>query len=197
MLPSDITSVVDLQVQFLDGSLLTDLGSGFLTSFYRAALSHRATRAFVAIDEGGVVGAAVGTVDVGAFNRHVRPRIIAPLALALLPPARWRLVGPLSRSLVESGPQSAIRAELLTLVVHGDYRQRGIARDLVAALEAGFPADGIELYRVAVRSHLDIARAFYVAAGFQFEQELAVLGRPMTYLTKRISWPGRPPRTSS
>jgi hypothetical protein len=39
---------------------------------------------------------------------------------------------------------------------------------------------------VAVRMHLAAARAFYVAEGFQPEQERSVLGHPMIYLTKEI-----------
>jgi hypothetical protein len=42
---------------------------------------------------------------------------------------------------------------------------------------------------VAVRSHLEAARAFYVALGFEHEQERLVLGRPMVYLTKRVTQP--------
>jgi hypothetical protein len=44
----------------------------------------------------------------------------------------------------------------------------------------------VSRYRVAVRSHLAAARAFYGATGFEPEQELRVLGHPMTYLTKKI-----------
>jgi hypothetical protein len=39
---------------------------------------------------------------------------------------------------------------------------------------------------VAVRSHLSVARAFYLATGFIPEQEMMVLGAPMTYLTKVV-----------
>ena len=49
-----------------------------------------------------------------------------------------------------------------------------------------FAAERVSCYRVAVRSHLTVARAFYLATGFQPEQELSVLGAPMTYLTKVV-----------
>ena len=35
-------------------------------------------------------------------------------------------------------------------------------------------------------SDLRRARSFYEATGFEPEQELQVLGQPMTYLTKRV-----------
>jgi ribosomal protein S18 acetylase RimI-like enzyme len=192
MQPNDVEAVVDLQVEFLDGSLLTDLGARFLRTFYRAALSHPDTRAFVAIAEGATVGAAIASVDVGRFNAHVKPRIVVPLAIALAPPRRWRIVAPLVQSLGERGPEPAVPAELLTLVVDGRFRQRGIGRGLLDALERSLANEAIGRYRVAVRSHLGVARAFYEATGFRFEQELTVLGRPMTYLTKQVPAPPRP-----
>jgi|SRR5579871_6552748 len=182
----DLAAVVDLQVAFLVGSLVTELGAAFVTAFYRVALPHHSTRAFVAADGDAIVGAAFATVDVARFDAHVKPRILLPLAAALAPPARWRLLKPLTTSLVERGPGHAIPAELLTLVVDGRQRQRGIGRSLLDALEHRLACEGIGEYRVAVRSQLDVARAFYQATGFVFEQELMVLARPMTYLTKRV-----------
>lgn len=186
MRPDDIGAVVALQLAFLEGSLLTDLGREFLNPFYRAALDQPQTRAFVAVADGATVGAAVASLDVRRFDAYVKPRIVAPLGRALLSPRRWALVVPLVRSLFEPSPSPAIPAELLTLVVDGAHRQRGIGRCLLDALERSFAGDRITVYRVAVRSHLGGARAFYEALGFAVEQELTVLGRPMTYLTKHI-----------
>jgi ribosomal protein S18 acetylase RimI-like enzyme len=182
----DIGEVVGLQTRFLEGSLVTDLGPRFLASFHRAALQQAATCAFVAVENDAIAGLAVGSVDVAKFNAHVKPRILGPLAASLLPPRRWTLALALLRTIVEPGPSPVIPAELLLLVVDGRCRHRGIGRRLLAALEHAFADAGVSLYRVAVRSHLDAARSFYAALDFTFEQELPVLGRPMTYLTKRL-----------
>jgi GNAT superfamily N-acetyltransferase len=88
--------------------------------------------------------------------------------------------------LVEREPEPYIPAELLLLVVDGRVRRRGIGRQLLGALEDAFAREGVTRYRVAVRSHLASARAFYQSLDFAPEQELAVLGRPMTYLTKDV-----------
>lgn len=185
--PGDLEAVVDLQAAFLDGSLLTDLGTGFLVSFYTAALAHPNTRACVAVDSGAIVGAAIASTEVGHFNRFVKPRIFVPLAIAIASPKRWRVLPSLLQSLREHEPAPPIPAELLTLIVDGRRRQQGVGRRLLDALEAEFASERIPLYRVAVRSHLAIARAFYEATGFVFEQQLQVLGRPMTYLTKTVA----------
>lgn len=187
MQPTDIEQVVALQTAFLEGSLVTDLGSRFLRSFYRAALRQSHTRAFVAVDGRSIVGLAVGTVDVARFNAHVRPRILAPMFAAILAPHRWAIAAALLRMPFEPAPQPPIPAELLVLVVDSRRRQHGIGRALLAALERAFHEACVEIYRVAVRSHLAVARAFYRALGFEFEQELPVLGRPMTYLSKHVA----------
>lgn len=183
----DIARVVALQRAFLEGSIVTELGPRFLSAFHAAALSHPSTQAFVAVDGGEVTGFAVASADVGAFDAHVKPRVLWPLAQALMSPRGLRLGAGIARSLVEAKPEPHIPAELLLLVVDARQRRLGIGQRLVAALEEAFALDGISLYRVAVRSHLAVARSFYLALGFEPEQELIVLGRPMTYLTKRVA----------
>jgi ribosomal protein S18 acetylase RimI-like enzyme len=188
MTTSDIEAVVSLQVAYLNGSIVTDLGPRFLAAFHAAALQHGRTLAFVAVDvEQRLAGFVTASTDVQAFNAHVKPRIIGPMARALASPRGvwigWNIV----RSLFEAGPQPRVPAELLLLVVAPSYRRRGIAQRLVISIDDAFRRELIARYRVAVRSHLAVARQFYLATGFEPEQELTVLGRPMTYLTRRVT----------
>ena len=190
MLPPDIPSVVGLQTAFLDGSVVTELGPEFLRRFHAVALQHRASRAYVARDaDGRIVAFALGTVDVHAFNQFMKPRVLASLLRALMAPARLALIGQLARMSIEGEPQPPTPAELLLLVVDPASRRCGIGGQLLAAMEAAFAREAIERYRVAVRSHLTAAREFYSALDFEYEQERQVLGRPMLYLTKRVSVP--------
>lgn len=187
MSSADIAAVVDLQVAFLEGSIVTELGSRFLTRLHAAALGHASTRAFVAVDpDQRLAGFIMASTDVHAFNRHVKPKIVVPLALACMTPRGLRIGWSVARSLIEREPRPYIPAELLLLVVGSAFRRRGIGQRLLAAFEEAFRREAIAIYRVAVRSHLEIARRFYRALGFEIEQELAVLGYPMTYLTKRL-----------
>jgi ribosomal protein S18 acetylase RimI-like enzyme len=187
MAAADIPAVVKLQADYLKGSVVSELGGGFLTAFHRAALDHPCTVTCVAADSAGaIVGLLSGSTDVHAFNAHVKPRVLLPLVTALVSPRGWRYTPMFARSLFEKEPQPAIPAELLLLVVDPRVRRRGIAQRLVAELERSFGTCGIERYRVAVRSQLGVARAFYLAMGFTMEQELKVLGAPMTYLTKAV-----------
>lgn len=182
---ADIAAATALQRAFLHGSLVTELGDRFLARFHAAALEHPSTRAFTAI-AGNMVGFVVGTTDVDGFNRFVRPRVLPSLVRSLLSPKGLALAPRFARALTDRPPQPPIPAELLLLVVDERARRQGVGRALLAAVESAFERDLVDVYRVAVRTHLDKAQRFYGALGFVVEQELRVLGEPMTYLTKRL-----------
>ena len=185
---SQVEEIVALQVAHLEGSVITAMGPGFLDSFHRAALEQPATRGFVAVQaDGRVVGFVLASTDVHAFDRHIKRRLLCWFVVALAPPARWPLIPAVVSGVFEGEPQPPIPAELLLLVVAPAVRRLGVGRRLVRTLGAAFAQDGISRYRVAVRSHLATARALYTADGFVPEQERLVLGRPMTYLTKRVT----------
>lgn len=187
MSTSDIEAVVELQVASLTGSIVTGIGPRFLAAFRAAALQHGQTRAFVAVDaDRRIAGFVTASTDVHAFNAHVKPKILVPLLRALASPRGLRIGWNIARGVFEGEPQPSVPAELL-LVAAASYRRRGIAQRLVTSLEDAFRREVVARYRVAVRSHLAVARAFYLATGFEPEQELTVLGQPMTYLTRRVT----------
>ena len=188
MAHADIAAVVALQLAFLEGSIVTELGAAFLARMHGLALDHPPTIALVACDPAAaIVGFAIASLDVHAFNAHVKPRVLPALARALAAPRRWRIAFSMVRGLAEHEPQPPIPEELLLLVVDARVRRRGVGQRLLTELESRFARASAQRYRVAVRSHLAVARAFYLATGFEPEQELLVLGRPMTYLTKRVA----------
>ena len=190
MSPGDIAPVVALQIAYLDGSVVTQLGPVFLTRFLRVTLQHDPSRAFVARDGSArIVGFAIGSLDVHAFNQFVKPRVFTALVHALLTPSRVALIGSMARMVVEGEPEPPIPAELLLLVVDPTTRRQGIGAKLLQELENAFAVGNVARYRVAIRSHLSEARAFYSALHFEHEQERTVLGRPMVYLTKRLRAP--------
>jgi ribosomal protein S18 acetylase RimI-like enzyme len=189
MAARDIPSVVQLQVSFLNGSIVTRLGPDFLARFHTLALAHPASRGFVAEIDGRIAGFALGSLDVHAFNAHMKPRILGAMLAALLAPSRLLLAVSLVRMVFEGEPEPVIPAELLLLTVDPRARRSGVGRGLLGALEQAFREQGIPRYRVAVRSQLAEAKAFYEALRFEHEQERTVLGLPMTYLTKQVRAP--------
>jgi ribosomal protein S18 acetylase RimI-like enzyme len=184
---ADAPAAAEMAERVLHGSLLAQLGTPFLTAFYRVALSHPATVSSVAFGaHGQPLGFALATSDVHAFHRYVRPRVALRTLQALLSPGRISLVPNFVRSLTEGEPEPEIPAELLLLYVEPDAHRRGTGRQLISSIEQRLAEVGAARYRVAVRSQLAAARAFYLATGFTFEQERLVLGEPMTYFTRQL-----------
>jgi len=182
---SDARVVAALQYQLLPESAVTQLGVGFLTRFYRVALKHSGCKAIVARDSHGqVVAAALAATDIGEFNAYVTPRVALRLVICLV--FRWRLAARFLRGCFESKPTRLVAAELLLLFVDGPNQRTRTGTLLLETLEKDFMRAGVTEYRVSVRSELTHALAFYAARGFQHEGELIVLGRSMTYLTKRL-----------
>ena len=186
MTASDFGDVARLQSGLLQNSAVTQLGIRFLIRFYRAALASERCEAFVACDaEGQVIGAALATVDVAQFNAYVTPRITLPLLASLS--RRWGLAVRFLRGCFEERTSPRVAAELLLLFVDGRRQRAGTGKRLVQAVEDAFIRCGVTEYRVAFRSEIRTAEAFYAANGFQHEEELTVLGRPMTYLRKQLT----------
>jgi len=187
MSAQDIPFAAEMAVRLLPASLLAQLGLDFMAALYRAALDHPATVALKIVDpQARALGFCLASVDADGFQRSVRPRLLTATARALASPARMRLIPHLLRGLVDSEPEPLVPAELLLLYVDGTCQRQGSGRRLILQLEAELARRGVRQYRVAVRSQLASARAFYLAMGFRFEQERQVLGEPMTYFTREI-----------
>jgi len=183
---ADVPRVVDLQAALLGESAVTQLGAAFLRRFYTVALARDVAHGFVACAaSGAIVGAALATGDNTRFSTVVTPRVAPWLAAALA--TRWRLAVRFAAGVFETAPPGQGSAELLLLFVAGSAQRSGLGARLLERVEDDFAAMGLGGYRVSLRSEVPGAQAFYLARGFQHEQEVMVLGRPMTYLTKALS----------
>ena len=186
MTAADIDAVVELQLEALPDSLVTQLGDRFLRRFHESALCDAATVGVVARAEpSGLAGFILGTTDGPGFRRRVRSQTLPALLRALA--FRPAFVPVFAQSVLHREPSSPIAVELLLLAVKGDYRRRHIASDLVRVLEDHLRARGATEYRVAVRSWLTAALEFYRSMGFEVECEAEVLGAAMTYLRRRFA----------
>jgi len=185
---SDLAQVIDLQVATLSSSMLTQLGPGFLRRFHESSLALPHSFAVVATtDDGLITGFALATSDAAEFEHRIARATLARMILALLNPSRMPLVPRFAHRLIERGPTVHIPGELLLLAIHPAYRRRGLATTLLGRAEEALRSAGLLEYRVAVRTELDDARAFYRAVGFREEGQFIVLGEPMTYLVRTLA----------
>ncbi len=184
---ADIDAAAQMAVRLLPASLLCQLGESFMRALYRTALRHSATVALRATGENGcATGFCLASSDSIALQQHLRSNLAIPTARALLAPSRLKLIPRFLQGLFDPEPQPHMCAELLLLYVDGQGQRKGSGRALIRQLEARFTCQSVPAYRVAVRSQLSGAKAFYIASGFTFEQERVVLGEPMTYFVREL-----------
>ncbi|MBP7241129.1 GNAT family N-acetyltransferase [Amaricoccus sp.] len=116
-------------------------------------------------------GASVGfllpftAAEAAAFWREtVLPPLAARKRRLLVAEAQGRLAGTV-QLLHDTPPNQPHRAEVAKLLVHPDHRRRGLARALMAAVEAEARALGRTLLTLDTRTG-DAAEPLYAALGF-------------------------------
>lgn len=188
MLTSDLDQVVDLQIATMPSSVLTQLGPPFLRRFHQTALALPHSFALVAstVDRQ-LAGFALATRDAHQFEHHIARATLPQMMIALLSTGRMPLIPRFAHRLIERGPTVHIPGELLLLAVHPAHRRHGLAATLLSCIEEALRSAGLLKYRVAVRTELGDARAFYRAVGFHEEGEFIVLGEPMVYLVRTLA----------
>ncbi len=187
MLDSDIGLAAEMAVRLLPASVLTQLGASFVKALYRAALEHPATVALKAIDSSGTtIGFCLASSDTSDLLRGLRRRLLFTTLRSLLSLVRLKLIPRFVSGIFEDEPRPHLAAELLLLYVDETCQRQGGGRALTGQLETAFRGRRVDRYRVAVRSQLTKAKAFYAATGFVFEQERLVLGEPMTYFVRPL-----------
>jgi ribosomal protein S18 acetylase RimI-like enzyme len=170
MTPADAAAVARLHTTALQG-LLSDLGLGLATAFYRAAARLDATIAVVA-DEGGPVGFVCGTTEAAGYYHRVA--LASPLAVGGR--LAWRLAAD-SELRRQLGQGEAFRGpELLFLAVAEEHRGLGIGGSLIDQFEDRLRDRRISRYALCVEADNSRARAVYEARGLVAEREFDEFG---------------------
>ena len=189
MRADDIAEVAMLHRLVFPDYFLSHMGQRFVERFYAEFVDRGTNYGFVAISDGELVGAVVGTVDSGGFyNRFYRHHFL-DLALTLAgrvivdPYIRRNLSSRMAhvrqaiRSVVarhrQSSPASApphpdqVPARLLSIGVDPEKRGSGLAEQLVARYCEALWKDGQGRVGLSVRPENQRAIAFYEKTGWQ------------------------------
>jgi glycosyltransferase involved in cell wall biosynthesis/ribosomal protein S18 acetylase RimI-like enzyme len=174
----DTAELARLHARGLPDAFLPKLGERFLRRLYRALVEDPESVTFVALEGDRVVGFAAGVLSVGrfyrrflvqhgaaacaaAFPRLLRPRVLIGVYETLRYPPTTKMSG-------------GSDAELLSIVVSGRSRRRGLGHALADRIVRGLADLGAPEVRVVVGTQNDGALRFYERIGFNRVKELAV-----------------------
>ena len=184
----DVAVVAAMHHTGLPDSFLTLLGAPFLQVLYRRIVASPGSLLVVADLDGQVVGFVAGTEDTGLLYRDFVRRdglkagaVAAPRAVRH---AR-RVVETLTYSRrATTGETPLPPAELLSLVVAGSARERGVGAALVRHLQADLRARGVDAVRVVVAADNASAVRLYRSCDFSDAGLIQVhRGQPSRVLT--------------
>ncbi|MHC4562004.1 MAG: GNAT family N-acetyltransferase [Planctomycetota bacterium] len=181
MTESDTSTVGRLHRDEISRGFMSQLGSRFLKHLYLGILHSGLAQAYVAEDEGRVIGFAVATSDVNEMYRRVladrRWRFVACILPRVFSPSVvrycWENLRYPSREEVDGLPN----AELLAIAVDDRCTGKGIGRRLMDKTMSQLWAQGVTSCRVMVLAALERANAFYPRVGYDHVTTIDIHGR--------------------
>jgi len=162
----DVDRMAELHATRLDEGFLTTLGARFLGQLYRGIVDADDAFAYVATDEGHVVGFSAAATDLGRFYKRfmVRRGVLAALGAAPRLTASWRRA--LETLRYPSGTEDLPTAEILAVAVDSTVARRGVATLLVSATVAELVRRDVRQAKVVAGTHNAAALALYERCGF-------------------------------
>lgn len=165
--PRDAQGIAGAHCRQIPWGLLTQMGQEFVAAFYEALIRSPLGFAFVAEQDGRLVGFASGVIDWRRFFREFlrrHPRLAVTSALHSIRTGRWRRLLETSRYATTAElPQ----AELVSVAIEPDSRGTGVAVELVRQVLAEFGARGISSVRVTTGEGNTSANRLYERVGFR------------------------------
>jgi len=191
--PLDVRSaprIAQIHTVALAGDFLPSLGAPFLTQLYRGILELELGFGHVAVDDSGVIGFVLGSVDTERLLRTVMMRWAWSLGWSMLP-ALWRrpaLVKYALQTLTYTQREAAVsaRAELVVIAVDAAKRSQGAGTALCEALEADFRRQGIREYKVTVNADNEGANRFYERQGLSLAYSFHLYDRLWNLYTRAV-----------
>jgi glycosyltransferase involved in cell wall biosynthesis/ribosomal protein S18 acetylase RimI-like enzyme len=166
---SDSDRLAELHAEGLPDAFLTRLGTSVLERLYRAMVDDGGCVCLVAEVDGALAGFVSGTISIGAFKRRFVLRHGIPVAIAL---ARSLLKRGLLRGIFEDlryrgEDPGRCDAEVMSVAIAPEFRNRGLARQLIAGVTGDLGRLGATEARVLVAAENREANRLYPLVGFE------------------------------
>ena len=187
--PADAAALAALHAETLPGDVsdFTPLGARVVRRFYANAIARGVARVWVAPGPGGsVAGFVMSTRDIAAlFPRALLagPGDVLRFVLMANP---FGLARAALAKLASGTAAVAAVPELVYLAVSPRARGRGLGAALIAAVDEGFRADGIDVYELNVHATNGAAVKLYLGSGFEIARRYTKSGHEMYAMRRRL-----------
>lgn len=182
--PADAPLVAAMHRETQPGTLLSDLGQGFLTIFYEDLASAPTSFGVAAEDNGRLVGYTTAVISTGGLFtgllKRQRIRVVLAAIGAIL--RRPGLVPKLIQAILYPTQEGAgpNEPEWLTLAVLPQYRRQGLASQMFGQIKEACRARGYRRINAVVDNANVPSTKMVLSLGFQPRGETIVSGRKMT-----------------
>ena len=187
--PADAAALAALHAETLPGDVsdFTPLGARVVRRFYANAIARGVARVWVAPGSDGTLeGFVMSTRDIAAlFPRALLagPGDILRFVLIANP---FGLARAALAKLTSGTAAVAAVPELVYLAVASRARGRGLGAALIAAVDRGFRADGIDVYELNVHATNAAAVKLYLGSGFEIARRYTKSGHEMYAMRRRL-----------
>ena len=187
--PGDAAALAALHAETLPGDVsdFTPLGARVVRRFYANAIARGVARVWVAPGPGGRLdGFVMSTRDIAAlFPRALLagPGDVLRFVLMANP---FGLARAALAKLASGTAAVAAVPELVYLAVSPRARGLGLGAALIAAVDQGFRADGIDVYELNVHATNAAAVKLYLGSGFEIARRYTKSGHEMYAMRRRL-----------
>jgi SAM-dependent methyltransferase/ribosomal protein S18 acetylase RimI-like enzyme len=182
----DLQGIIEVHMLSFPHFFLTNLGPGFLRTYYALVLEYQRGVLLVAEERGRVLGFAAGFIDPSSFYQIMtatRSRFLFPALVRLVehPTLLFRLLKNVRRVIkLKQSPDfnSSDSCELASIAVHPDAMRRGLGKALVRSFVGAVEAE--RAARVCLTTDADNndpTNAFYRDLGFRCTRTFEAPGK--------------------
>ena len=164
-----LSQVAYLHKAYIRDGFLSSLGSGFLNCLYKSISDSKNSVLLVDLEDNIVRGFIAGTVDMNEVKKELKENclgiLIKVFCKVVISPYRLSRFLETYRYSLTSKNFLNLEAELLSIVVHPNYRGGGVAKNLYISLVQFFKERNIHKFKIIVGRNLKRAQKFYEKMG--------------------------------
>lgn len=173
----DAVQIAKIHKEEIKKGFLSRLGERFLSLFYEAIIFFPDSFVVVAEEDGRVIGFVSGCLNINEFYKKFFKKYAVWTFFVLLPKIYSLVVIKKifeTKRYSQHTEENLPKEELLTIAVKGDFKGRGISKDIFERFVFEMKQRNVKSFKVVVGGDLERAIGFYEKMGLSFHSEIFI-----------------------